>query len=226
MIFFNILTISAFISLASAIYNCTAPYQCALKAQIPPANSSEGSIDCWGDNSCRQVERIQVSSILYCHGSYSCYNSDTVVSGGIWCYGLYSCAFVSNLTQLGTLFCHGELSCFGSTIYDHANYNLQCYGDRSCSNSIVYGGYEHRIYGHLAAQDSLFFSTQSGATYLFIGRDSGNGAQVICQNGHECVVNCYANACNQLELICDNCTSIDLNCTYAQKSGICNTTGQ
>ena len=81
------------------------------------------------------------------------------------------------------------------------NTDLYCYGDRSCADSFIVGG-PHRVYGHLSAQNSIFQSGESSASYRFYGIRSGQNATILCGTGHTCKVYCYSNGCHGLNLTC------------------------
>ena len=104
--------------------------------------------------------------------------------------------------------------------FDDSTDGLTCYGDSSCAESVAQCRGPHYINGNLAGQNSVFLSGADGVEYYFTGKDSGYGATIICQNGHNCTVWCSNDGCNNLRLFEQGGTLI-INCNLAQKSDVC-----
>lgn len=220
--------------------SCNDAYECANSEVIAPG---EEDIFCHGYFSCSNAAVISIadpvdpnSIYISCGGSFSCYQAVFLNASQIevGCEGLYSCAMIENINLNGSdLFCHGELSCFGSTItrlYASADGSISCTGDRSCANSTftLGGGTSVTIYGHLAAQNSIFQTFGGGAggsiEISFFGRDSGDNVTIICGLGDDCTINCYGNGCNNVNATCISAGGCNLekSCnSAAELSSLC-----
>ena len=207
--------------------SCNSGYECVLRSNI---SESTSNIECWGDNSCREVGTMTVTQDgdIECYGAFSCYKASTITStAGINCRGLYSCAYVNYLYADGDhIKCHGELSCIGSTIYQSssADHEASCRGIESCKNTIIYAKNVVEFSGHLSGENSVIYSDDSTLSVYFYGAESGKNAQVICQGSHTCTIQCYSNACNSLTVSCFGCTDILIYC-YGENIGVCATDG-
>ena len=211
---------------------CPDAFSCASQ-NISEINSS---IECYGSSSCTKAPLIEskTQGWIQCYGSFSCYKASiiqhtdtgsTSYPRGIFCYGLYSCSMVDYLYQkTGDVYCDGERACYQSNIIIIAG-NFVCYSERGCSDAIITGGSFNFLYGHLAAENTIFNTNSDVATYYFYGTSSGKNSTVICGDGHTCYIECYNNACNELTLRCNNITSNNCtfitDCRYAEKSDIC-----
>ena len=228
---------------------CHSSYQCYLNNLLELSNQ-DNNFECYGDNSCRQVENIvsQNHNDLYCYGAYSCYkvdnikiNSSTQSNGTgvntISCDGLYACALAHIKSTTSTPFnlsCYGELSCYNTKYLIDTNMPqypqniaIDCFGDRSCKESTIHSIDKTKInmYGYLSGQNANFISdksTENGSYYYyFYGHNSGSGANVTCSNGDTCEIICYSSGCNNIRYACNGCESLTINCTHAQKSDAC-----
>ena len=129
-------------------------------------------------------------------------------------------------TKYGEISCAGELSCFASTIEVQRNSTLRCNSHRACADTTIY---LHSslfdaacyFYGHLSGQNAVVYSMDGNMRVTFSGTVAGDGARVICQSGHNCHITCAVSGCNNTTLICQNCSSIYVECFYAEKSAIC-----
>lgn len=184
-------------------------------------------IYCYGYNSCRN-NRIILSSGsggIECSGSYACYNAINMSSGTgpVSCNGLLSCANVDRLETYTHISCDGEQSCSNSMIVDtnSAGETLRCGGDRSCKDSTIYILDDMYVFGHLAAENAVFISNDASVSIYFFSHAT-NGPTFICQEDHDCTIYCGDRACNNLTTVCNNCSSINVVCSFgAQKSDLC-----
>ena len=194
-----------------------------------------GQIQCRGYLSCANAMLESTSNLISCHGSFSCYQSSVLTAANsIYCYGLFSCLQVVLAYFQGNLYCWGEKSCYNGKFIQNSDYEygrvIDCTGQESCAQSIfIINTTITNVYlsAHLASTNSVFysnlsnFSNTTGTTnYYFYGEYSGYNATIICENEAICNINCYANGCNKLNLICNANCSID--CTNAEyDSNIC-----
>ena len=185
-------------------------------------STTNSHLYCNGYQSCAYATTVSLNDVtfnIYCNGAYSCYNATEIHNWGgnaynndIYCNGLYSCAFVNDImTASGSVLCCGELSCFGSTIDitdEDDNQYVMCSGDRSCANTLIYVRKYIYLRGNLAAENAVFETSESGATFYFYGGNyAGENTTILCGNGHTCNIVCYGNACNNLNLVCkSSCT--------------------
>ena len=230
------ITISA---VPSKSLRCGEEYSCALQTIY----EGPEKIECTGYHGCTQAESIESANgnSIYCTASYACYEANsirytnTTIARDIYCHGLFGCAFVPLIQNVnGKIDCTGELSCFGSKMEIHHETNciLYCDGDRSCANSLVNNANIVYIRGHMAASQATFrslissnysdlntslsdYDNRTEQYYYFSGRDSGNGATIICEDGNTCFVFCDENACNNLSLTCHG------NCSFMYVMFIC-----
>ena len=217
-----------FVTLHNAL-SCHTGYSCA-----STSINETSSIECYGYFSCAYATLIDSTGFFYCYGAYSCYQALLIqhteerrVGGrNIICNGLYSCAMVNYIHNFdGNLACGGELSCFQSNIsLIDSDARLLCYGDRSCAQTSVETQGLNFFYGHLSGQNAMLYSQDVSVTYNFYGANSGDGATIFCGNGHTCIVECYSNACNNLNLTCmdgiGTCT-FSVDCQGAEFSVNC-----
>ena len=169
---------------------------------------------------------------IYCHGSYSCYNCDSIKSSstidwnGIACYGLFSCSNVSYLLQAyGNILCLGEKSCFGSEIAhtsERVEDGIYCHAFMSCSNTRIFTQNTIYVGGFLGASNSIIYTT-GDAILNFIGVSSGLNTKIICHSGTTCTLYCWSNACNNLTIECDETCTIEVICSQngAEQSQLC-----
>ena len=182
-------------SISAQPLTCGDAYECAYGNV-----TNTGWILCNGYRSCFSCGVIEsFDDFIFCSGSYACYGSVSIHihntsyhNAEIECNGLASCANVDSISNnYGTIYCGGELSCFGSTLYVAGN-DLNCYGDRSCANATIYLDNSDGFCGiraHLAAQNSIFYSLDSGIRYYFTGAFSGENATIVCGSNESVDVN-------------------------------------
>ena len=221
-----IFAIFLFNSLTNAQVSCNEAYSCNNTKIL----ASGDAVDCYGFYSCAKT-RITTNREINCWGSYSCYNSDVLYATtngyAIYCHGVFSCAFVSNLTSHGRVNCESESSCQGTNLYvPDSNDVIDCGGARSCENATLFIGFHLDADGYLAMKNAKIYSVDSSVSLTFQGAFSGDGAEVICGNGHTCSISCHINGCNNLTLTCaagnGTCT-FDISCTEdAEESDVCN----
>ena len=194
-------------------------YKSCMFGSLKDGNSS---IECYGYRSCERAFIIKGDEIK-CLGSFSCYETTNIIGQRlISCEGLGSCANVESISGLGIsswVRCYGELSCLNSTMQDITS--ASCYGDHSCVDSQITSGSYNRLYGNLAALNTVLYSNYSDTYfYYFEGFESGYNATIICGDGHTCLVYCNGNSCKNLHLQCaDNGNALcvfDINCINAQ----------
>ena len=206
---------------------CSDAYECQNQSLV---ESSSGSITCSGYFSCAQASlQLDVTANNFCNGAYSCYEAVSMYSNPqTFCYGLMSCAYVGMLESKG-LSCAGELSCYGATTRDVlGGGSTNCDGWKSCMDANITQTYYFYTYGAYSAANALVYSYE-GANYRLYGPYSMYNATIICDTGYTCTVECRANACNDLTLICEDgsgpsngtCT-FNVDCSGgAEKSDLC-----
>ena len=229
---FNLLLI--FVSIVSVLNvsaggpTCKNAYSCA---NFDNVTSIDSEIRCYGAFSCTNVSLIETSSDslgVVCGGAYSCYKSLTIRNSNygtrIECLGLYSCSDVNYIYGTGPIYCNGENACINSNIYKY-NHNLFCWGFRSCKNAYIQSSHNLQFLGAYSGENGIFSSISGSNTqFVFFGHYSATNATVICNSGHTCSIDCRGNACNLLNnnsIICNNCNSLTISCTYAEFSEVC-----
>ena len=208
-----------------------------------------GSHSCANVGTIEIAQTVDIN--IECRGAFSCVNTDNIKSAlsaisydsnGLRCTGLFSCAFVSLINMFeGFIDCSGELSCYQSIIIMDSSASdqessLTCNGFKSCSETTIYiiGTYNTiDMNGYAAAQNSLFITNGSGInvgnneSFVYVdvefdGAMSGKNATFICNTGDVCEIECNSDACNELNVICNNCRNLTIDCQRAQKSDVCN----
>lgn len=195
---------------------------------------TSSDIECNGYYSCAFSDtdiKSNSTADIYCDGSLSCYMTNIIhhISSqefaSIYCNGLLSCSNTfSLLNNYGNIWCYGELSCSNSNI-SIIDGNIYCDSDRACMNSTIYSSGINYVYGHLGAQNTIFYSIDRFVYHYFYGTFSGYNSQIICGDGHTCNIICHSNGCNQLRAQCfdnnsDSCI-INIDCKYAHHSEVC-----
>ena len=180
-------------------------------------SSNAWFVDCYGYLSCSQASIS--STYVDCSGSYSCYKaSHMTMQRSPSCYGLLACGFINSISVLSQpLYCHGERSCYSSTI---DGFIVLCRGSHSCAETTMHLAYYMYIDGYLSVKNAQLISSATTTYYIFRGVESGKGATVMCNSGHNCFITCYLNACNDLTLDGDGTTTVTCN-IGASKSDIC-----
>ena len=100
---------------------------------------------------------------------------------------------------------------------------LTCGGFRSCMGAQIFVTGNAYFTGAFSAQDSTIKSNGNTTVY-FYGSQAGNGALMICYDGHECNIHCHADACDELTLVPYSGSIVNLNCSSdAHLSTVCST---
>ena len=161
-------------------------------------------------------------------GAYSCFDAGYISAGlSTNCYGLLSCAFVDKLAPKQRIYCGAEMACYASNIKLNENYNLGCWGDKSCADAVLEISNNLWLDAYLGAENAIItcVGTPVEDMEVYIGAfaiGSLDGTEIICSVNTSCQIDCYNYACNNIKSIkCDNCTSIEFICTYAEKSIYC-----
>ena len=214
---------------------------------------THASTACMDAYSCAYSKVMKISDFVECSGSFSCYGvsmMNTSRNFHLTCGGLYSCANVSSIGDYslsslsessGSHECNGELSCFGSTFTNvTTSMMLICRADRSClSSNVTVNGGSFYATGYLGAANSTIKIGDSASLVAFMGMESGKNTTVICSGFNTtCQIQCYNNACDELQLIydtnntnhnnnsknninyCNNCRFV-VTCLFAFKSDLC-----
>ena len=101
-------------------YDCYDSYSCALQSLVTGNNTD---INCFGYFSCAQATIIStdatftntsnISVSIGCHGSFSCYKSDTIeINNNQYQYVMVEANFTSGLLTTSYIRCHGLFVCF------------------------------------------------------------------------------------------------------------------
>lgn len=226
---------------------CQKDSECAFKSIPSEIEDTKclGSFSCTKANVLSQIEDVSKDITLTCGGSYSCFGA-TVKGNNIQSLGLYSMAFTNASIYGGTLICSGEKSCFGShtTLYGNdSRAAIHCHGFNSCGNKTaqilgpIWESDDNNssqkivakvtVDGYLAAQNAVFI-THPNTSFVFDGGYAGDGSKIICGKDAHCVVECFGNSCNDLNVSCEG-TNIaytnDWSIVYNENNE-CNITAQ
>ena len=220
-----------FLCLASLWFSsCESQVNCYNESQCEGDSlSTSDDINCYGFSSCYDASLIwgtTTSSDAECYGSFACDGADSMEIAGSMaqCYGSHSCSNIDTIVLpyfSSDLYCHGEKSCYGSIVAEINEY-LYCYGDQSCAEGAFNVSGIAYIYGYKAGYNSVFSSAASGAEFYFDGVLTGQRAEVICNEGHECYIYCGGDACNSVTITCDRCSDFNVSCdTFSELSFAC-----
>ena len=184
--------------------NCEGgPYSCSNTTISATVDSSE--YQCYAYKSCAHTS-INITGLgggLRCRGAFSCKNSDSLTvynSGEVECRGAASCINVAKIYAGDDCRCDGILACANSVIACN-NHVLYCRGEYACMNSVITDVSLVMITGvHTGLNATITNPTQ----VRFYSYFSGYNATIICENGHECKIDCYGNACYFTNFICED----------------------
>eukprot|EP01084_Bolivina_argentea_P085566 154653_1 len=164
------------------------------KSLSGPSTSSSGTsyVECGGAFACQSTLFITTSNHVYCTGSNSCAN----ITGS-------SSSFIQTTGATMRIACLASNSCYGSHLKT-AGGAIQCYGDQSCAESNIEGsGYVYGT-GAYSLVNSVIMSPGTNTTMhvdLF-GYNAGFGANISCDYGDLCHINCYGNGCYMTYIDC------------------------
>ena len=177
---------------------------CDLEYECQSLTLSEGnSIHCRGYHSCDSAS-ILTGVIAQCRSGYACYGASidlwATSSRAMNCKGGFSCAYVTSVESDNLndeLYCYGDKSCFGISSIE-SGYIIECSGFRSCMNSQIFLTNDAYFDGYLSGQNTDIIS-RGDITVHFEAPGAGYKATITCNNGHTCTINCYTDACDELE---------------------------
>lgn len=191
----------------------------------------DSSVQCYGYQSCRDSTLIEtIENHIFCRGSYSCYNSDTIrytgsdVEKNVYCYGLNACSNTNSIASAkGDIRCSAEQACVNTQL--NASINVQCLAYRSCQTSNVTGLSVIRLNGVFSGLNSIFYSGDDSeitdVDFEMSAFDGGYNTTIVCNENDTCNILCYGSSCNDLNLICDTNCNMNINCINAQQSDNC-----
>ena len=78
---------------SQSTYECHDDYSCVLSS-LSDSSTSESDIECYGYNACSQCTKIEstAAALIYCHGAFSCYDTDLIQHTGTTYAAIY-CKF-------------------------------------------------------------------------------------------------------------------------------------
>ena len=155
---------------------------------------SSGHVEIEGDSAAREIYDIHVgaSGNIWISGSLGAYIGSISKSDIIWSLGTGAISY-ANVTTTSEIHCEGTMSCSGSIIKaDASGLTINGDGSMSLSNGIIYSkGYDIEL--------------------NLRGAFAGFGAEINCESGNTCKINCFGNGCYGLLLICND---INNNCNF------------
>ena len=193
---------------------------------------------------------------IECYGGYSCYKISSIVQiiggGDIQCNVAHSCSSIENGIYItgNPLYCEGDESCIGMKINSTGSLDIICEGEKSCE--LIEINYELDDWidcdGAISCRNSYFStnntkdltpsptqdessdSGEDGPTFRldFRGFNSGSGSTLICKRGITCEIYCDGTGCDNINIICENCTDIFIWCNgpiSPHSQGVCGTDG-
>ena len=87
---------------------------------------------------------------------------------------------------------------------------IQCFGDQSCAQTNITALAQIRAYGAYSLYNSTIISN-GDITIDLQGYYAGYRTKLYCQQGDECIINCFGNGCTQFYVQCDGVCTINLN---------------
>eukprot|EP01084_Bolivina_argentea_P194061 332925_1 len=151
---------------------------------------------------------ITADSGVLCRGAFSCNSVSSLISEShLVCRGASSCSNIKHIEvtngPYNSVYCYGANSCEFS-IFRKAK-TVYCYGEKSCSNSLFMNVPYIEGYGAFSLYNATIYSTNSLSVNLY-GEQSGFSAQLLCQSGDVCNINCAGNGCLMMYIECNgNC---------------------
>ena len=196
---------------AQTIY-CNYAFECASTSIY----RASGFIGCDAYRSCDSSQITTAVNSVSCAAGYSCFGTPSLSTSHYGrCTALLSCAYGElYLTDGEPALCRGEKSCSQGTIHSNKNNIIYCDGFGSCKESTIDTIGQTISEGFLSLKNGILESSSTGGIFDFIGAQTGYNATVVCNDGQTCYVNCYDNNCNDLKLIENSGSTIDVTCYY------------
>ena len=173
---------------------------------------------CYGHQSCLKTT-IDANNSIFLFGSQSNEYSDITFSGNLsYCGGFRACAYApSIISQVSPwLTCNGPLACIYATISIQNGGFLTCSGDYACAYAHIMASSKVYVQGSYALNGAIVDTANTPGNNVVVrmhgGFYSGHNATVYCREGITCTINCFGNSCLGMNIICTNCTNLEINC--------------
>lgn len=171
---------------------------------------------CYGHQSCSEAS-INCTVETHCSASSSCIGTEMMSPGYyLYCYGESSCRD-STISNVVNSFCYGSNSCYNTSIT--ISQVVVCDGDNSCSSGQISitdctGDCIVEGIGAYSLNNAIIDSGTNGdSLYVELaGFFAGYGATIHCLSGSDCTIDCYGNACMNVNLMCDGGSSCTVLC--------------
>jgi len=186
---------------------------------------TDSTVECEGYQACYDTSDISAQRV-FCDGSSACSGSSASydISSDLSCSGSSACSGGDHRVE-HSVTCDGNLGCQDLTLQSTGT--LSCLGFQGCHNSEFSDMNEVELFGECAGCDSHFngvgtifalgYKSLNNAIIDSLGTDgvvarlelqvygheAGNGAEVRCRAGSECLVDCKGTACEGLDYFCE-----------------------
>ena len=225
---------------ASESKYCSAYQSCAQDT----FDDTTDSLACYGFRSCESCHS-SINAALTCDGSLSCISSYLHSSKedsqyfDVECRGYFSCAMSLSIITGNEVDCMGSFSCINSNTNVSLLYQGKSYvtvkGSQSFLNSrfISPDSYsddleentrniDMYIYSSFAMYNSIILSNRNNLQLRLYGYYAGYGLTVCATNTFDQVrIDCYGNACFNLQLICADGADCITGCPYSSQNVDC-----